>query len=80
MEIGENCTVYQGVTIGDRGGYGGAAKIGDNVMIGAGAKIIGDIRIGDNCAVGANAVVTKSMPDNTVAVGNPAQFRPRKDL
>ena len=41
VEIGENCTSYHGVTIGDRGGYGKAAKIGNNVLIGAGAKVIG---------------------------------------
>ena len=79
VEIGEGCTLYQGVTIGDRGGAGGAARIGDNVLIGAGAKIIGPIVIGDNCMVGANAVVTKDMPANTVAIGSPCQFKPRTD-
>ncbi len=78
-EIGENCTLYHGVTIGDRGGTGGAASIGNNVLIGAGAKIIGEISIGDHCIVGANAVVTRDMPPNTVAVGSPCQLRPRKD-
>ena len=80
VEIGENCTLYHGVTIGDRGGSGTAARIGDNVLIGAGAKIIGAIRIGNNCVVGANAVVAKDMSDGMVAAGNPAQFRPRKDI
>ena len=47
VEIGEHCTIYHQVTIGDCGGYGGAAKIGDGVIIGAGAKIIGEIEIGD---------------------------------
>lgn len=77
--IGDNCTLYHGVTIGDRGGSGGAATIGDNVLIGAGAKIIGPVVIGNNCIVGANAVVTKDMPDNTVAIGSPCQFKPRTD-
>lgn len=79
VEIGDNCTLYQGVTIGDRGGNGRAARIGNNTLIGAGAKIIGEISIGNNCVIGANAVVTKDMPDNTVAIGNPVQFKLRKD-
>ncbi len=65
--IGKNCTLHQGVTIGDRGGSGGAAAIGDSVIIGAGAKIIGGIHIGHHCRIGANAVVTKDMPDHSIA-------------
>lgn len=76
--LGKNCTVYHDVTIGDRGGEGGAAEIGDNTVIGTGAKIIGEITIGKDCIVGANAVVVRSMPDSTVAIGNPAQIRPRR--
>jgi serine O-acetyltransferase len=72
--LGENCTIYHGVTIGDRGGSGSAAKIGDNVLIGAGAKVIGEIRIGDNCIIGANAVVTKEMPPGTIALGTACRF------
>ena len=79
VAIGNNCTLYQGVTIGDRGGMGGAATIGDDVLIGAGAKIIGPISIGSNSIIGANAVVTKDMPSDTVAVGSPCQFKPRSD-
>ncbi len=79
VEIGDYCTVYHEVTIGDKGGSGGAAKIGNHVLIGAGAKIVGEVTIGDNCIIGANAVVAKSMPPDTVAVGNPAQIRPRSD-
>lgn len=67
--LGENCTLYQGVTVGDRGGSGGAAVIGDNVLIGAGAKIIGAVTIGDNCVIGANVVVTRNMPAGTTALG-----------
>jgi serine O-acetyltransferase len=67
VRIGKNCTIYQNVTIGDRGGSGGAAVIGDHVLIGAGAKIIGEIRIGDYCRIGANAVVTKDMPEHSMA-------------
>lgn len=70
--IGRNCTVFQGVTIGaDFNGHK-AARIGDNVIIGAGAKIIGDIVVGSNVWIGANAVVTKSIEDNAVAAGVPA--------
>lgn len=75
--LGDNCTIYHGVTIGDRGGSGRAASIGNNVMIGAGAKIIGEISIGDNCLVGANTVVTKPLPANTIATGSPCRMKPR---
>lgn len=75
VEIGDNCTLYQGVTIGDRGGTGKAARIGNNVLIGAGAKIIGEITIDDNCMIGANAVVTKNMPAGTTALGGACRFR-----
>jgi len=78
VEIGDHCTVYHQVTIGDRGGYGGAAKLGNNVLIGAGAKIIGEVQIGDNCKIGANSVVTKDMPPNTIAYGNRAQYKTKK--
>ncbi|MBU0701856.1 serine O-acetyltransferase [bacterium] len=74
VTIGKNCTLHQGVTIGDRGNPLKAPRIGDNVFIGAGAKILGDIIIGDNCQVGANAVVIKSVPDNCVVVGVPAKI------
>ncbi len=72
--IGDNCTLYNGVTVGVKH-YGDtkAPRIGNNVEIGAGAKIIGDITIGDNCQIGANAVVTKSFPANQVIVGIPAK-------
>lgn len=65
--LGDNCTLYHHVTIGDRGGHGGAASIGNNVMIGAGAKIIGEITIGDGCKIGANAVVNCDMPPDSTA-------------
>jgi serine O-acetyltransferase len=74
VEIGDNCTLYHGVTIGDRGGSGFAARIGNNVLIGAGAKIIGEVTIGNNCVIGANVVVTKDMPAGTVAVGAPCIY------
>lgn len=75
VTMGENCTLYQGVTIGDRGGSGRAAVIGNNVLIGAGAKVIGEITIGDDCVIGANVVVTKSMPAGSTALGAPCRYR-----
>lgn len=71
-KIGKNCTIFQQVTIGsntlkDSSGYG-APQIGDNVYIGAGAKIIGNVKIGNNCRIGANCVVTKDVPDNATVV------------
>lgn len=69
--IGENCTIYQQVTIGGKNSK--AAKIGNNVSIGAGAKIIGGVNIGNNVIIGANTVVTKDIPDNSTVVG--AQMR-----
>ena len=68
-EIGENCDIYQNVTIGNRKGSG-APKIGKNVLIGAGAIIIGDIVIGDNAKIGAGAIVVKSIPENSTVVCN----------
>lgn len=73
--LGDNCTLYHGVTIGDRGGSGGAATLGDHVLIGAGAKLIGPIRVGDHCVIGANAVVTKDMPAASTALGAPCRYR-----
>jgi serine O-acetyltransferase len=73
--IGEGCTLYHGVTLGDRGGWGGAPRIGNHVMIGAGAKILGDVTVGDDCRIGANAVVTTSIPPRCIAVGVPAVIK-----
>lgn len=75
--IGENCVISQCVTIGGRGaglrnGKKGVPKLGNNVYIGAGAKILGDITIGDNVIIGANAVVLKDIPNNAVVAGIPA--------
>lgn len=67
--IGKDCKIFQGVTIGSKwsnGNYsGGAPHIGNNVMIGAGAVILGNITIGDNSIIGANAVVTHNVPENS---------------
>lgn len=71
-EIGRNCTVFQGVTIGAGLGSRKAGVIGDNVIVGAGAKVIGDIVVGNNVIIGANAVVVKNVEDNVVVAGVPA--------
>ncbi len=69
-DMGENCWVNQQVTIGYKDKTG-RPKIGNNVRITAGAKVIGNITIGNNVTVGANAVIVKNVPDNTVVVGVP---------
>ncbi len=73
--IGDHCTIYHDVTIGDLGGIGKAAHLGNNIMVGAGAKIIGEIFIGDNCRIGANTVVNQNLPENSVAIGNPCKIK-----
>ncbi len=62
--IGSDCTIFHQVTIGE--GKGGAPIIGDNVLIGAGAKIIGNVRIGSNSRIGVNAVVVHDVPENSI--------------
>ena len=64
--IGRNCTIYHQVSI--TGWNGGSPVIGDNVLIGAGAKVIGPVRIGNNAKIGAGCVVTIDVPDNATAV------------
>lgn len=75
--IGRHCTLTQGVTIGHRAGGQISSNtgpvIGDRVYIGPGAAVLGPIRIGDDVLIGANAVVTESVPDRAVVVGNPAR-------
>ncbi len=78
--IGENCTLYHDVTLGDRGGWGGAPRVGNNVLIGAGAKVLGRIDVGDRSVIGANAVVLSSVPPDSLAVGVPAICKPRRSL
>lgn len=72
-EIGDNVVIFHGVTLGGTGKEKGKRHptIGNNVMIGAGAKILGNIKIGDNCKIGANAVVVKNISDNKTVVGIP---------
>jgi serine O-acetyltransferase len=74
--IGDNVTLYQGVTLGGTGKEKGKRhpNIGDNVVIGAGAKILGNITIGDNSYVGANAVVLRDVEPNSTVVGVPGRI------
>ncbi len=73
--IGKNCNISQGVTLGkaNRGKNKGYPRLGDNIYIGPGAKIVGAVKIGNNVAIGANCVVTKDIPDNSVVVGVPGK-------
>lgn len=73
--IGSNVSIHQGVTIGRvfNGPKAGVPTIGNNVVIFAGAKIIGNVKIGNNAVIGANAVVTNDIPANAVAGGIPAK-------
>lgn len=74
-EIGDNCTLYQGVTLGGTGKDVGKRHptLGDNVMVGAGAKVLGPVYIGSNSKIAANAVVLHPVSENSTAVGIPAK-------
>lgn len=74
-EIGDYVTLFQGVTLGGTGKERGKRHptLGNHVVVGAGAKILGGIRIGDNVKVGANSVVLKSVPANSTVTGVPAR-------
>lgn len=74
VRIGANCTLRQGVTIGNRIEGGPVPVIGDNVDFGAYAQVFGGVRIGNGCRIGAMAVVLRDVPDGCTAVGNPAQI------
>ena len=73
--IGDDCTIYQGVTLGGTGKDHGKRHptLGNNVLIGAGAKVLGPFKIGDNSNVAAGSVVLSAIPDNCTAVGSPAR-------
>ncbi len=75
-EIGDNVTIYQGVTLGGTGKDMGKRHptIGNNVMIGSGAKILGPFKVGDNSKIAANAVVLNEVPPNSTCVGVPARI------
>ena len=74
-EIGDDCTIYQGVTLGGTGKDTGKRHptLGNNVMVGSGAKVLGPIKIGNNVRIAAGAVVLTDIPDNCTAVGVPAK-------
>jgi serine O-acetyltransferase len=73
--IGDDCTIYQGVTLGGTGKEHGKRHptLGNNVMVGAGAKVLGPFRVGDNSRIAAGAVVLEEIPPNSTAVGAPAR-------
>jgi serine O-acetyltransferase len=75
-EVGDDVTIYHGVTLGGSGVDTGKRHptIGDRVIIGAGAKVLGAIKIGDDSRIGANAVVVKEVPSSAVVVGVPGQI------
>ncbi len=81
-EIGDDVTLYQGVTLGGTGKDTGKRHptIGSNVMIGAGAKVLGPFRVGDNSRIAAGSVVLSEIPPNSTAVGSPARIVKRDGL
>lgn len=76
--IGDDCTIRQGVTLGSAGPYSddNHPTLGNNIDVGAGAMILGKVKIGDNVRIGANAVITMSVPPNSLAVAQPARIIP----
>lgn len=79
--IGDNVTIYQGVTLGGTGKETGKRHptIGNNVMISAGAKILGPFKVGDNSKIGAGSVVLSEVPENCTVVGVPGRIVKRED-
>ena len=80
--IGDNCTIYQGVTLGGTGKDTGKRHptLGNNVMVGSGAKLLGSFSVGDNSKIAAGAVVLGDVPSNCTAVGVPAKVVIRKGV
>jgi len=74
-ELGRDCTLYQGVTLGGTGKHVGKRHptLGDHVLVGCGAKVLGPLKIGDNAKIAAGAVVLHDIPANSTAVGVPAR-------
>jgi serine O-acetyltransferase len=81
-EIGDGCTIYQGVTLGGTSLYKGAKRhptLGRDVVVSAGAKVLGGFTVGDGAKIGSNAVVIKPVPAGATAVGIPARIIPSKE-
>ncbi len=80
--IGDNCLIYQGVTLGGTGKDKGKRHptLGNNVMVGSGAKVLGPFTVGNNVKIAANAVVLDAIPDNCTAVGIPARIVKRDGI
>jgi serine O-acetyltransferase len=81
-EIGDGCTIYQGVTLGGTSLYKGAKRhptLGRDVVVSAGAKVLGGFEVGDGAKIGSNAVVIKPVPPGATAVGIPARIIPSKE-
>jgi len=80
--IGDNCTIYQGVTLGGTGKQTGKRHptLGNNVMVGAGAKLLGAFTVGDNSKIASGAVVLSDVPPNSTAVGIPAKIVRREGV
>ena len=80
--IGDNCTIYQGVTLGGTGKDKGKRHptIGNSVVIGSGAKVLGPFRVGDNSKIAANAVVLSEVPDNCTVVGVPGRIVKKNNI
>lgn len=76
VEIGDDCLIYQGATLGGTGISGGKRHptIGNNVMIGSGAKVLGPFKVGDNSKIAANSVVLREVPPNSTVVGIPGHI------
>ena len=81
-EIGDNCLLYQGATLGGTGKGKGKRHptLGNNVMVGCGAKVLGPFKVGDNAKIAANAVVLDAVPANATAVGVPARIIKRNGV
>lgn len=79
VTLGKNCTFQQGVTLGGKGGRRSDPRdspvLGDDVALGSGAKVVGPVHVGDRARIGANAVVTKDIPSDCIAVGIPAVWK-----
>ena len=75
-EIGDDCLIYQGATLGGTGVMQGKRHptIGNNVMIGSGAKVLGPFKVGDNAKIAANSVVLREVPENATVVGVPGHI------